>query len=112
MEYALSLLPLLACPVMMGLMMWLMMRANNGEAMSPARTPQATATDTVSGDRLSQLRARLDELQTRPAEVAGQIERLAAEEQATHTQELPPPAMSGPQSLLIRRPAGAETDRW
>jgi len=112
MEYALSLLPLLACPIIMGLMMWLMMRSNRGEAMNPTRMPGATVSDMPSGDRLGQLRAQLGELQTRQAEVAGQIKRLAAEEQATEAPELPAPAMSGPQSLPIRRPAGAETERW
>ncbi len=105
MEYTLSLLPLLACPVIMGLMMWLMMRTNKGEAMSPTRTPQATATDMAPGDRLSQLRVRLGELKTRQAEIAGHIERLAAEEQATKPQELPAPATSEPQPLPTRRHA-------
>ncbi|MDP9383382.1 MAG: hypothetical protein M3Q29_25205 [Chloroflexota bacterium] len=112
MEYALSLLPLLACPVMMGLIMWLMMRANKGEAMNPTGMPAATATDRPGGDRLSQLRAQLGELQTRQAEVAGQIERLAAEEQATEAQEPLAPAMSGPQPLPLRRPARGEAERW
>lgn len=110
MEYVLSLLPLLACPVIMGLMMWLMMRANKGEAMSPTRTPRATTTNMPDGDRLPQLRARLGELQARHAEVAGQIEQLAAEEQAIAPQALGAPAMSGPQPLPLGRPAGADVN--
>ena len=103
MEYAISLLPLLACPLLMGGMMWLMMRTNKGEAVSPARTAQATMTDTPPGDdRLGQLRGQLGELQTRQAEVAGQIERLAAEEQAPGSQESAAPATPGPQPLPTR----------
>ncbi len=39
MQYILSLLPLLACPVGMGLMMWFMMRGNKGQA--PPQADQA-----------------------------------------------------------------------
>jgi len=43
MQYILSLLPLLACPVGMGLMMWLMMRGNKQE-QAPQRTDQLPTT--------------------------------------------------------------------
>lgn len=42
MKYILSLLPLLACPVGMGLMMWLMMRGNKQD-QAPQRTDQLPA---------------------------------------------------------------------
>ncbi len=105
MEYALSLLPLLACPLLMGGMMWLMMRTNKGEAMSSTGTAQSVVTDTASGDRLSQLRGQLGELQTRQAEIAGHIELLAAEEQAPRSQESAAPATPRPQPLPTRGPA-------
>lgn len=105
MEYALSLLPLLACPLMMGLMMWLMMRSNKDEAIRPTETAQVVVTDTVSGDPLGQLRGRLSELQTRQAEIVRHIERLAADEQAPEFQEAASTATSGPQPLPTRRPA-------
>ncbi len=105
MEYAISLLPLLACPLLMGGMMWLMMRMNKGEAMSSTETAQSVVTDTASGDRLSQLRGQLGELQTRQAEIAGHIELLAAEDQATESQEPATVATPGSQPLPTRRPA-------
>ncbi len=43
MQYILSLLPLLACPVGMGLMMWFMMRGNKQE-QAPQRTDQLPTT--------------------------------------------------------------------
>lgn len=49
-------LAVLACPVGMGLMMWLMMRG--GEQSAP---PQATAPD--NGAELARLRAEIDQLQ-------------------------------------------------
>src|SRR6266567_5410044 len=42
MQYILSLLPLLACPVGMGLMMWLMMRGNQ-QNQAPQRTDPSPA---------------------------------------------------------------------
>ena len=45
-------LPLLACPIGMGLMMYFMMRGNNG----------AAAPNASSGDELTRLRAEVDQL--------------------------------------------------
>lgn len=42
----LSLLPLLACPVMMGAMMWLMMRGNKDQSADQVRQTHITPTDT------------------------------------------------------------------
>ena len=42
MAYVVSLLPILACPLMMGLMMWLMMRGNKDQSAAHARQPDIT----------------------------------------------------------------------
>lgn len=89
MENLVYLLPALACPVGMGLMMWLMMRGQQGHPMSPPATagpagvnpaPRAPAVAVDSDDRLAQLHAQLADIETRQAAIATEIERLAAAE--------------------------------
>lgn len=83
MENILSLLPLLFCPVAMGLMMWLLMRGNTSQAGSmptaaksaPAGHPAA---DMGQDDRLAKLRAQLGEIQVQQAAIVAQIGRLQA----------------------------------
>ena len=75
MENLLNLLPLLACPVGMGLMMWLMMGRNRRQDMG---STQAPTVEPSPEDRLAQLRAQLDEVQTQQAAIAAQIARLSA----------------------------------
>ena len=86
MEYLLSLLPYLACPVGMGLMMWFLMRGNQSQAMGSMPMPSSSApakgptADPSPDGRLAQLRARLGEVQAKQATIAAQIARLGAED--------------------------------
>lgn len=54
MENLLYLLPLLACPIAMGLMMWMMMRPKRGNTGEPAAADQ----------ELARLRTEVDTLRT------------------------------------------------
>ncbi len=77
------LLYLLACPVGMGLMMWMMMRGNKGHADGSHEMPsEDTAANRVPGtmsldDRLARLRALLDESEAQQAAIAAEISRLS-----------------------------------
>lgn len=83
MESLLSALPLLACPIGMGLMMWFMSRTNRSQAAEPTPAPAepapVAASDVTSGDRLTALRAQLEEVSAQQAAIAAQVERLSAE---------------------------------
>lgn len=59
MSHLLYVVPALACPIAMGLMMWLMMR---GHQSTEPRTPTTT-----QGDEIARLRAEIDELRGRQA---------------------------------------------
>ncbi len=69
----LSLLPLLACPLLMGGMMWLMMRMNEGRS-GAATPPPAGAVE--PRDRLVALRAQLGEVEAQQAALAGHVAAL------------------------------------
>ena len=63
-ELSLYALALLACPVIMGLMMWMMMRGEN--------TPPADAEAALKQAELTRLQAQIDQLQAeRDPESAG-----------------------------------------
>lgn len=91
MEYLWSLWPMLLCPLVMGPMMWLMMRMNRPQEMAPGADPSGPGMATpVVGDagvdeRLDVLRAELEDIGAQQAAIAAQIERLSAES---------PPAMT------------------
>ena len=90
-----TLLPLLcalACPVVMGAAMWLMMRGDRGQ---PGDVPQPTAANTAleppdtspsADDRLAALRAQLGDVETQQAAIAAQVERLGAGDRAAEYQ--------------------------
>ena len=99
MENVLALLPYLACPVGMGLMMWFMGRASStqGAQHTPssetavgqtssnasgdaASVAGATGTRGTAGERLAHLHSELQELQAQQTAIAGQIERLSAQD--------------------------------
>jgi hypothetical protein len=93
-ENLLSALPLLACPIGMGLMMWFMSRMNRGQEAEPAAAatePALPAGDAVSADRLAGLRAQLEEVRAQQAAIAFQIERLSAESEPAKPTDSPSP---------------------
>ena len=59
MSNLLSSLPLLACPVGMGLMMWMMSRGGNNQHSQPPQEPPMTPDQHTE---LTRLRAELDQL--------------------------------------------------
>jgi hypothetical protein len=85
METLLYLLPALACPIGMGLMMWLMMRGQHGQPATRAdgRPAQPSMPPPV-GDpevRLARLRAELADVEARQAAIADEIGRLSGEDE-------------------------------
>lgn len=84
--YLLSLLPLLACPLGMGLVMWLMMRGHKDQSgaampkpMDHAALPPAAPT-VDAPDRLTALRAQLQQVEAQQAALAGHLAQLGAPE--------------------------------
>lgn len=85
MENVLSTLTWLACPIGMGLLMWLMMGTNRRQGMGPPQTPQdAPASPPMAAaspdDRLGQLRAQLGDVRAQQAAIAAQIDQQSAED--------------------------------
>ena len=91
MENLTGLLGLLACPLGMGLMMWMMMGMNKRQDMgstaaenTPAGRP---ASEASSDERLTQLRAQLSEIQAQQAAIAAKIAELSAEDRSAEPGE-------------------------
>ncbi len=106
MENLLSVLPLLACPIGMGLMMWFMMRSNKSQtadsaSATTALTPAISAV--VADDRLAGLRVQLEEVHAQQAEIAAQIERLSRESEPTDSAD---PDQTGPAAKTNRKAGG------
>ena len=94
--YLVSLLPLLACPLGMSLLMWLMMRGHkdhSGEAMPRPRqttAPSPTAATAASPDRLTELHTQLQQVEVQQAALTAQLTQLGAvEPQAVVTADTP-----------------------
>ncbi len=86
----------LACPVGMGLMMWMMMRGNKGQESSSAPPPARPSGASPAlppaadpGSRLAELHAQLGEIQAQQQQIAAQIARLSAEGQPATDQTQP-----------------------
>ena len=89
MQYILSILPFLACPVGMDIMMWVMMRGNQSRAMNnmgqgPADTQsgfrevesRSTLTARTPDEQLTELKACLSLLQFQQQVIASEIAEL------------------------------------
>ena len=93
MEFLLNQWPLLLCPLVMGPMMWLMMRQNRSREMTPEADPNGpvmatpAAGDAGVDERLAVLRAELAEIGAQQAAIAAQIERLSAESQSVKSSD-------------------------
>lgn len=85
MDYLWNLWPMLLCPLLMGPMIWLAMRVNRSREMprqADRSSDEVTAPVVVgaaAGDRLTALRAELQEIAAQQSAIAAQIERLSAE---------------------------------
>ena len=82
----LSRLPLLACPLLMGGLMWLMLRMNEGRP-GAATPPPAGAVEL--GDRLVSLRAQLGEVEAQQAALAGHVAALEEGDRAVAAMQRP-----------------------
>ena len=84
MQYISSFLPLLACPVGMGLMMWFMMRGMQGRSEKTAspsgQTRPLPALELTREEQLFELRSRLTGVQTQQEVITRQIAELEGQE--------------------------------
>lgn len=85
MDYLWSIWPMLLCPLLMGPLMWLAMRANRAQEGAPSADPSAPGTmvpvvgDVGTEGRLAALRTQLEDVRAQQAAIATRIELLSAE---------------------------------
>jgi hypothetical protein len=106
-ENLVGLLPLLACPLGMGLMMWMMMGMNKRQDMGSTAAENAPGGGATGGanpdDRLAQLRAQLGEVQAQQATIAAKIAELSAEDRSAEPGEAARTAPSEPARPAARK---------
>lgn len=121
MENVLSILTWLACPIGMGLLMWLMMGTNRRQGIGSMQMPDDAragrpAAEASPGDRLGQLRTQLGEVRAQQAAIAVQIDRLSAEDQPAEPRDAARPVPTEPAERPISGPVSegdaAPRSRW
>ncbi len=89
MEQLFAVLPYLACPIGMGLMMWMMSRRQASAQSAPAATQSATTT-TARDEELSALRAELARTRAQQDAIERDLTALDASAAASATPAGPP----------------------
>jgi UDP-N-acetylglucosamine:LPS N-acetylglucosamine transferase len=103
------LLYLLACPVGMGLMMWMMMRGNKDQAhganeVSPENAAiNGMAASTSPDDLIARLRAQLDELEAQQAAIAAEMSQLSDQDAQAESDGTTLASVGEPASLPVRQ---------
>lgn len=95
-----SLLPALACPLGMGLMMWLMTRGSEDRAATA--TADEASPDAGADDGLASLRAQLGEVEAQQAALAAQIGRFGAADGPGSTGKAAPTVAAEAASARLR----------
>ncbi len=124
MEHLVSVLAALACPVGMGLMMWLMMRGHqrqNAQTTGQGITTLQSEENPVIGQppvepspdvRLAALRARLGDVQAQQAAIVAQLDRLATWDQSAESRVAAPSQVREPAAQPANSLVQPEQRAW